>query len=166
MTRFHAPLSPRLATDDTFAPFGALIADAGQPGRTYIDVATQGLSDGVKQRLWTIHRDPAPGDVQLTELERHPLSPQSFMPLGNATLLVAVATSLPDGSPDPAGLSLFVVPPGCGVCYRRGVWHHGLITLDAPCGFAVLMGCVSAAEDTETHPLDVPVTIPRDILKV
>lgn len=69
---------------------------------------------------WTLHT-----------LERHTLGSQTFVPLGDATCLVVVAPTLPDGRPDTATLQAFLVGPGQGVTLHRGTWHHPLLTLGA-----------------------------------
>ncbi|GGB17565.1 ureidoglycolate lyase [Allosediminivita pacifica] len=149
-----------IASDEGFAPYGALIRHAGGAGRSYADLATADMASETRPRLWTVHRAPDPGGVALTGLERHPLSAQSFLPLGAVTLLAAVCPTLPDGGPDLAAMQAFILPPGTGISYRRGTWHHGLISLDAPCDIAVFMGCKSADEDTELFVLPERIDFP------
>ena len=76
--------------------------------------------------------------LTLAVLERHPYSTQAFLPLICTRFLVCVAPTLPDGEPDLSGLRAFVCGPGQGINYRPGVWHHGIVALDAPAEFAML----------------------------
>ncbi len=62
-------------------------------------------------------------------LERHRLGTQTFLPLRGVRMLVLVA--LGDAAPDEATLKAFLVGGGQGITLRAGVWHHGLIALDA-----------------------------------
>ncbi len=115
-----------------------------------------------RARLWINRLEAAPPEILLDRIERHPFSPQTFVPMGAGRLLCAVCPALDRGDPDTDGLRLFLVPPGTGISYRRGTWHHGLISLDGPCGVVVLMGLCDG--DTELFPLPHPLRIRRDAL--
>ncbi len=69
-------------------------------------------------------------------LERHPLSSQAFVPLSAARFLLVVAA--PGESVLPGGIRAFVSDGRQGVNYRRGVWHHPVLALDAETDFLVI----------------------------
>ena len=67
--------------------------------------------------------------------ERHPLGSQGFVALEGRPFLVAVA---PTGDFDPTAIRLFRAAAHQGVNYRKGVWHHFLLPLDAQSDFLVI----------------------------
>jgi ureidoglycolate lyase len=81
-----------------------------------------------------VHPDLDPALV-LKTFERHPLGSQSFVPLSGRPYLVAVA---PAGDFDAAQIRLFRAEGHQGVHYRKGVWHHFLLVLDAESDFLVV----------------------------
>jgi ureidoglycolate lyase len=154
-------LTPEPLTAAAFAPFGSVIeaSDAAvkldiNQGHAIrydrlaeIDVADRGGSGVV-----SLFRARPLGDFVLKEFERHPLGSQTFMPLGRAPYLVAVA---PPGAFDPAGIRLFRAEAHQGVHYRKGVWHHFLLVLDES-DFLVIdrAGPGDNCEETELAPAD------------
>jgi len=124
-----------------FAPFGELITATEHPGRRRTDAAVD-FADGRRLVLSTTHVAPSELPIRVTELERHPFSSQTFVPLSVERWLLIVSTSL-----DVTDVRAFVAGPGIGVTIGRGVWHHGLTVLDGPGRFAVLMGKDGATDD-------------------
>ena len=49
--------------------------------------------------------------------------------------------------------------PHHGITYRPGVWHHGLIALDADAEVAVVMSVTGQDDDTVLADLPVPVSV-------
>ena len=86
--------------------------------------------------------------MRVTELERHPHSSQTFLPLEVTRWLLIVTNSLEVGD-----VRAFTAGPGLGVTIGRGVWHAGLAVLDTPGHFAVLMGRDDST-DTEFTGID------------
>lgn len=137
-------LTPEPLTAEAFAPFGSVIqaSDAavkldinqGHAVRydrlAEIDVADEG---GVG--VISLFRAKPLASLVLKMFERHPLGSQSFVPLSGAPYLVAVA---PAGDFDAAGVRLFRAEGHQGVHYRKGVWHHFLLALDATSDFLVV----------------------------
>ncbi|MCB5201203.1 ureidoglycolate lyase [Neorhizobium sp. T786] len=68
-------------------------------------------------------------------MERHPFGSQSFSPISGRPFLVAVSDDV-DGRPGKP--TIFLVRADQGVNYRRNVWHHPLMVLDAPSDFLVI----------------------------
>ena len=94
-----------------------------------------------------------------TEMERHPWSSQTFVPLDVARWVVMVA---PDkgGAPDPERLTAFLATGDQAVSYAIDTWHHPLRVLDRPGRFVVLMWSTGTKADDEVwSTLPEPVSI-------
>ena len=143
-----------------FAPFGDVLENPEGERRRYFDDLLHDSRASARLRLW-VSRIPAHGGAShLCEtMERHPCGSQSFMPMQVARFLVAVAPPRPDGALDPAGLRAFFGRPGQGITYRAGTWHHGMVALDAPGLFAVLMWQDGGPQDEVFVPLAEPVRV-------
>jgi ureidoglycolate lyase len=135
-------LTPEPLTAEAFAPFGSVIeaSDAAvkldiNQGHAirYDRLAEIDVADGVG--VISLFRARPLGVPVLRVFERHPLGSQSFVPLGGRPYLVAVA---PAGAFDPAAIRLFRAGGHQGVHYRKGVWHHFLLVLDADTDFLVI----------------------------
>jgi ureidoglycolate lyase len=97
--------------------------------------------------------------VDIQELERHPFSCQLFVPMGTSRWLVMVAPDDAAGRPDVVRAQVFLATGRQGICYRPGVWHSPLLTLDAESDFFTLMWSRNPSDDTEVHLPDPPVQI-------
>jgi ureidoglycolate lyase len=78
---------------------------------------------------------PIPLPVELHVMERHPLASQAIVPIDGVACLVVVA---PAGDLDPALIRIFLASGKQGVNYRRGIWHHPLISLHRTGDFLVV----------------------------
>jgi ureidoglycolate lyase len=97
-----------------------------------IDVAQQ----GGRAALSVFRGQPVRFPLQLSEVERHPLGSQAFMPMGVTPFLIVVAAGGADGRP---GEPFAFLSNGLqGVNYARGVWHHPLLTLGGVSDFLVV----------------------------
>lgn len=97
-----------------------------------IDVMTQ---DG-RAALSVFRGQPVRFPLQVSQVERHPLGSQVFMPMGVTPFLIVVAAGGPDGRP---GEPLAFLSNGRqGVNYGRGVWHHPLLSLGTVSDFLVV----------------------------
>jgi len=136
-------LKPETITAERFAPFGDLIETGTDPmiinyGNTerHHDLAELDLLEQGGKPIVSIFRSrPLPQPITLKLMERHPLSSQAFIPLGDRPYLVAVA---PAGEFDAGALRLFIVGPGQGVNYHRGTWHHFCLALGRVSDFVVI----------------------------
>lgn len=145
-------------TADAFAPFGHVIEHAGSARRRHFP-SILGAPWSAQPALWVSRLDSAlslPAVISI--LERHPHSPQTFLPLRGEPSLVVVCRSTPTGAPDIETAEAFLASPWQGVSYNPGVWHHGLSTLRAPAEFAVSMA-VGKADDDVFLELDAPFTV-------
>ena len=149
-----APLDP-----EAFAPFGEVVqmpAGGGRPINrgTAIAVADAVALDlvraGGRPSLQLLRARPVALPARLGPLERHLLSSQTFLPLGEARFAVVVA---PADAAGPGDLRAFLTDGQQGVHYAAGTWHHPLIALGRISDFVVI-GRAADAEDCEF--LDLP----------
>jgi ureidoglycolate lyase len=150
-------------TDGAFAPFGELVAHRGSETRRYLRDAPEGRAPAATLRMW-VSRYAAPRALPVVhaKLERHPHSAQTFVPLQVSRYVVLCAGTAPSGEPALQSARAFVVGPGVGVSYRRGVWHGPMTVLDAPAEFAVTMWSAGdASVDDEWRELAEPIAITR-----
>ena len=124
---------------EAFAPFGEVIDETvgGSP--------TLEINEGFVTRHHALAAVDCDGPAVLSifsarrrplsigMLERHPFGSQAFVPLGGGEWLVVVAAD-----PVPKACRAFRCAGGQGVSYRRGVWHHPLLILDARQSFLVV----------------------------
>jgi len=123
-------------TRKAFAPYGWVI-DASDAAGTAINGGSSQRIDGLTELAFDASggkpclaifkakaRDPA---GPWTELERHRLGTQTFIPLNGVryVVLVALGAALPDAST----LKAFTVSGHQGITLRAGTWHHGLLAL-------------------------------------
>jgi ureidoglycolate lyase len=148
---------PEPLTAAAFSAYGELIEPARSPGRrTHVEALGHDESADTHRPcvLSTTTAEPTTLPLTVSELERHPHSSQTFLPISDARWLVIVADSLAADR-----VRAFEVPPRAGVTIGRNTWHHGLTVLDAPASFAVVMW-KSGSDDDEFRSIDqVTVTI-------
>jgi ureidoglycolate lyase len=158
---FHAGgyLALEFLTEAAFAPFGEVIGAMPRPGgRRYLD-AYAVAAPGLPTRCWVSTFAPeASGRLAIAQLEAHPHSAQVFVALQPGRFIVVVASAGADGQPDPASCRAFLADGPSGIIYRRGVWHAGMMVLDAVSSFFVVQGLVAEGNDLFV-PLPAPLTI-------
>ena len=141
-------------TSAAFAPFGEVIAHEGDTARRYLAAPFARDAAAVERRFWVTRvKESASLPLRIEQLERHPYSAQSFIPLRTTRYLVVVARNNARHLPDLQSVRAFIAAPHQGVCYRPGVWHHRLTALDAPAEFAVLMSMTGRNDDDDFHDL-------------
>ncbi len=141
-------LIARPLTAEAFGRYGEVVEHRGDTRRVRVSGAFETTETGREPALWVSRTgEAATWPVRIQELERHPRSAQTFLPLDGAPYLVVVAPDAPDGGPDPARMEAFVASAHQGVLYRRNVWHHGLSVFRAGAQFAVIQ--VLAGEDDD-----------------
>jgi ureidoglycolate lyase len=139
-----------------FAPFGEVLNPPRRAGRAYFERALANRREKAwpslsLARIDEVHALP----LEAVQMERHPLSSQSFVPLGAVPFVVAVAPHGADGRPDTARARAFLAENGQGVTYAADTWHHPLTVLGAvPAGFAVWMWRDGTAGDEEFVDID------------
>jgi ureidoglycolate lyase len=145
-----------------FAPFGFLVSaglgaghSANQGTATRFDFCAELESTRplARPNLAVFRSAARPLPVTIRLLEQHPCSTQTFLPMVCSRFLVVVAPSGTDGAPHLAGLRAFIARAGQGITYRRGVWHHPIIALDADADFAMLAWEDGSVDDCVEWPL-------------
>jgi len=145
-TIIRIPVQPLTVAD--FASFGDVIACAGHAPRLInqgqteryhaLSVATA-IGDGAQVGL-SIFRNlvVAALPYRISMLERHPLGSQTFMPLQGQAFLIVVAPPSHSAPPDESLIRAFVSDGRQGITYHAGVWHHPLLTFEAPSDFLIV----------------------------
>lgn len=141
-------------TADAFATFGTVLTVPEAIGRRdYFDEGLTNLRPGARPSLSLILGAATSGNpVEITQIERHEFSSQSFMPLAPCRWLVVVAPDA-DGGPDMTRARAFLPAPGQGLIFAAGTWHAPLTVLDAPAPFAITMWRDGGAGDEEFAPV-------------
>lgn len=147
-------------TARAFEPFGAVLEGTPAPGRHYLtDTLANGRAGApISLAVATVAPKDAP-PLDVTVLERHAHSSQTFIPLQVSRYLVLATLDAPGGGPDLSRLRAFLARAGQGVTYAMGTWHHPLTVLDGPATFAVLMWRDGTSADEEFVPVSSPVTV-------
>lgn len=137
-------ITPEPLTSAAFAPFGSVIQASDDAVKLEINqghavrydrLAEVDAADGGGVGVISLFRARPLGELVLCVFERHPLGSQSFVPLSGRPYLVAVA---PAGTFDGSMVRVFRAEAHQGVHYRKGVWHHFLLVLDAESDFLVI----------------------------
>lgn len=135
-------------TAAAFAPYGDIVEPPEPGARHALDAGLSAARAGTTARLSFNHPMPSALPLMATEMERHPWSSQTFIPIDVSRWVVMVA---PDrgGAPDPDGIIGFLAAGDQAVNYHVNTWHHPLRTLDRPGRFAVLMWTTGVKADDE-----------------
>ncbi len=138
-------LTVRELKQSTFAPYGDIIETNGaksffiNQGTTqrFHDLAEVDVDDRGGRPIISIFRGQAFSlPIPIKMLERHPLGSQAFIPITPYPWLLVVAPAEKDGSP---GIpEAFLAGSHQGVSYRKGVWHHPLLSLQKTSDFLVV----------------------------
>jgi ureidoglycolate lyase len=150
-------------TRDGFAGFGDVLTPPAGAGRLYYETALHNGRSAVPPSLSLSRIETATSlPLEAVQMERHPESSQSFVPLGPVPFLVVVAPHAADGRPDTARVRAFLAEGGVGVTYGADVWHHPLTVLAAPAGFAVFMWRDGGPGDEEFVDVEPFTILPAD----
>lgn len=131
-----------------FAAFGDVIEcedrdffpiNAGHTERYHalamVDCQGEGAAVGISV-FRNLKADSIPFEISM--LERHPHGSQAFIPQARQVFVIVVAKALNPEQPDEAQICAFISNGQQGVNYAQGVWHHPLISLEAPSDFLVV----------------------------
>jgi ureidoglycolate lyase len=151
---------------EAFAPFGDIVTFDGDSALLVNDgwalranSAAQLAGDAGKPVLAIYRAESRDLPLQLTTLERHPFSSQTFVAIGAPRFLVVVAPPDPQGLPDAARAQAFVGEAGEGINYRPGVWHAPITALDQSGDFIMLMWERGTEDDCVVHQSPTPLLI-------
>lgn len=122
-----------------FAPFGDVVEIEGAQHfpinrgtvERYHDIATIDTSTQQGRTIISIVCCNALATLPYTLpfMERHPLGSQSFIPMDNTPIVVAVAAA--GNPPDVEHIRAFISNGQQGVNYHKGVWHMPMLFLEA-----------------------------------
>lgn len=154
-------ITARPLTREAFAEFGDVL-DTDWPNHfpinggmaeRYHDLARVEAEGPNARVLISIFRGRPYGfPLTLTQVERHPLGSQAFMPLAGRPFLVVVCHDRPDGPGEPHA---FVTAPGQGVSYPRNCWHAALTPIGAQQDF-LIVDRGGEGSNLEEHRFDEP----------
>jgi ureidoglycolate lyase len=142
-------INARPITHDAFRPFGSLLESPKTGGRQDFAAELVNKRLSAKTNLALVRSNPAPDRFAVDQLERHPFSTQTFLPLDVERYLVVVCKSDASGNPDLGTVQAFECEGTQGVSYAVGIWHLGMQTLDAPGVFAMLVHEDKTSADCE-----------------
>ncbi len=136
---------PKPLTQESFALYGDVIEVnddlnhyAINDGYTqrYHDLAKVDVSENNGHTLINIFRStPLQQPIAIKMMERHPLSSQAFIPMGDEPYLVVVA---PKGEFKAELIEVFLASADQGVNYHKGTWHHYCLALHKTSNFLVV----------------------------
>jgi ureidoglycolate lyase len=131
-------LKPLNAKD--FAPFGEVLEMPEQAGRTYFQESLGNLRAHASASLSTTLKAPHHSlPIEITLLERHEFSSQSFMPAQVDQWLIVVAPHNEEGKPDLDRVQAFLADANQGITYKPNTWHHGLTVFGHAAKFNIFM---------------------------
>lgn len=138
-------ITPKTLTREDFAPFGDVIEVNDHANnftindgftQRYHDLADVDVAQDNGRALINIFRStPLEQPVKIRMMERHPLSSQAFIPMGQQPYLVVVA---PRGILDTSKIQVFIASAQQGVNYHKGTWHHYCLALHQVSDFLVV----------------------------
>lgn len=160
-----API-PLPLTAGEFAPFGevlsfnetrARLVNNGHALRSDLPARLAFSAGEPRLALYRFAAQPWP--VTIPEMECHPNSLQTFLPVTAKRFLVVVAPVGSDGLPDAMRCQAFVGQRHQAFIYRPGVWHALIVALDECGDFLTLIWEQGAAADCRVERLPRPVLI-------
>jgi ureidoglycolate lyase len=137
-------LTIRPLTREAFAPFGTVIEadpasmrhiNGGNTERYHALAEAEAVGEDARVIINLFRGSPRSFPYAVDMMERHPFGSQSFSPIDDRPWLVVVAE---DEGGKPGRPQVFRAGGRQGINYRRNVWHHPLMTLDAVSDFLVV----------------------------
>ena len=151
-------------TAQAFAPYGTVLAAPAGQGRLInggnaerfdlVDDLQLG-AEGGRPQLALFRAQARRFPHAVTEMERHALGSQSFVPLGERRFVIVVAPA--GAAPAAEALAAFVTDGRQGVTLAPGTWHHALLAVDA--GDFVVAERAGAVVDCDTCELVTAATV-------
>jgi ureidoglycolate lyase len=141
-------------TQQAFAPYGTVLAAPANAGRSInggnaerFDLVgdLQLGSAGGRAMLALFRAQARRFPHEVTEMERHALGSQTFVPLGKRRFVIVVAQA--GDAPSADTLAAFITDGLQGITLAPGTWHHALLAVDA--GDFVVIERAAGAVDCE-----------------
>ncbi|MCH4547326.1 ureidoglycolate lyase [Rhizobium changzhiense] len=152
------PLVPQPLTQETFAPYG-LVSGLTTASSLLIDGAFDATEDAPKPVLQLVKIESPQQTVVIQQLEAHPFSAQTFLPLDMSPSLIVVCDWNGTKGPDAGTLKAFIAQPDQIVTYHRGVLHHKITPLAPLSTFAMAMRQTGRGGDTVLYELGEPTSV-------
>ena len=161
----HLHLIAQPLTAEAFAPFGCVLEVPRQGPAAAARSINGGnvlrydllpdlalTADGGVPMLAIFRAQARSFPLAITEMERHRLGSQTFVPLGTQRFVIVVAAA--DSSCDAADLHAFVTNGQQGVVLAPGTWHHALLAVEG--GDFVVVERGAEVVDCEVHAMCMP----------
>lgn len=150
----------RPLTADAFAPFGqVMMAGGSEPQRQEFAAQLVSHRPAARANMTFLRAPLAAPPIELTVIERHRFSSQTFVPVNGTRYLVAACPSRPDGSPQIEALAAFVAEGGQAINFNADTWHAPRLALGGAGEFVVLRWDDGGPDDTEFQPLPAPIAV-------
>ncbi|KAA3509587.1 ureidoglycolate lyase [Agrobacterium rosae] len=149
---------PQALTQKKFAPYG-LVSGLTAAGSLLIEGAFEATENAQRPMLQIVKITSVHEPVVIKQLEAHPFSAQTFLPLDMAPSLIVVCDLSEAEVPDVATLKAFIALPDQIVTYHRGVLHHKITPLAPSSTFAMTMRQTGSGDDTMLYALAEPVSV-------
>lgn len=128
-------------TQQAFAAYGDVLETEGRDffhineGKVerYHDLTHVDILEQTRTLLSINRAQPASLPIVVTQLEKHPLGSQAFVPMQGERFIVVVASG--GSEPDLSTLKAFITNGQQGVNYHRNVWHHPLFAFETVTNF-------------------------------
>ncbi|HEX7867203.1 MAG TPA: ureidoglycolate lyase [Variovorax sp.] len=134
-----AALVAQPLTPQAFAPYGTVIAVPAGEGRAINGGNAQRFdllddlrldAEGGRPMLALFRAQARRFPHEVSEMERHALGSQTFVPLGDRRFVIVVARA-GEAPTSAQQLAAFVTDGRQGVVLAPGTWHHALLAMDA-----------------------------------
>ena len=129
-----------------FASFGMTLKHSGGKQRLYF---LRQFDDFMKKNTSAWINNPPKVDFpfSISKLEKHPFSPQAFVPMHECNYVAIACLSDSMGYPDVSTLRAFWVVGPTIVIYSKNIWHHGLLASRDDLNFCVVQNFIGQDDD-------------------
>jgi ureidoglycolate lyase len=157
-------LTAQPLTQQAFAPYGMVLAAPANAGRLINGGNAERFdlvedlrlgAEGGRPMLAVFRAQARRFPHEVTEMERHALGSQTFVPLGERRFVIVVAPA--GAAPSADVLAAFVTDGLQGVTLAPGTWHHALLAVDA--GDFVVVERAGPEVDCDTCAVGTPVVV-------
>ncbi len=129
MQTIRLPL--QLATPETIAPFGSLLAVPAAKGEALPVAFYEGSVEVYKPSIFVSDHETELNIARVNRrkpevqwMERHFKHTQTFIPMGGRPFVMVLAPPTEDDIPDPASAKALLFDGSGGFCMDIGVWHE------------------------------------------
>ena len=129
-----------------FAPFGMTFTHSGGKERLYFLRQFEGFMKK-NTSVWVNNPPKVNFPFSISKLEKHPFSPQVFVPMHECDYVAIACRSDSMGYPDVTTLRAFWVVGPTIVIYSKNVWHHGLLAGRDDLNFCVMQNFIGQDDD-------------------